>query len=236
MKKKFNLFLKASLALLLLPLLFTGCGEPPLACFSVPSKLVDQNAGVVFDNCSQFQQEGYLWDFGDGATSSVVNPTHRFIAQGEYLVSLTSLGKKEADNDVYTDIIRVGDRVLTTINITNLPTLNKNGDPWDAADGPDVQILFEDATTNTITYSTGIEEDVTLPATIVFTSTGSNIDLLPREWNIIIVDDDAGTLDTMGVASVDLETFEPSDDKTIPLSDASNSNGTATWDILYSLE
>ncbi len=231
MKKKLNLFLRASLVLLLFPLMFTGCGEPPLACFSVSSKLVDQNFPVVFDNCSQFQQEGYLWDFGDGATSQVVNPTHRFISQGEYLVSITSLGKKAADNDVYTDIIRVGDRILTTINIMSLPATDAAGNPWDANDGPDVKVMFQDASTNAIAFSTPIEADVVLPATIVFQETSSNVELLPQEWNIIIADDDAGTIDTMAVFNIDLQLFEPSADQTIGFS----ANG-ASVDVLYTLE
>ncbi len=232
MKRKINLLLKATLALLVLPLMFTGCGEPPLACFSVPSKLVDQNAAVAFDNCSQFQQDGYLWDFGDGATSSVVNPTHKFISQGEFLVSLTSLGKNADNNDVITDIIRVGDRVLNTINITNLPATNPAGGEWDAAgDGPDVKVLFVDGETNTVAYTSSLNADVTLPATLVFQESAANVDLAPQDWDIIIVDDDAGTLDTMATFSIDLATWEPSDNQTIGFSATD-----VAMDILYTLE
>ena len=33
--------------------------------------------------------ESYLWDFGDGTTSTEQNPTHRYQADGEYIVKLT---------------------------------------------------------------------------------------------------------------------------------------------------
>ena len=228
MKKKLNLILKASLTLLLLPLMFSGCGEPPLACFSVQSKLVDLNFPVPFDNCSQFQQEGYLWDFGDGATSSVVNPTHKFITQGEFLVSLTSLGKNTDNDDVFTDIIRVGDRILNTINVTSLPADN-NGTPWDAADDPDVKIMFVDGN-GTVAFTTPIQADVPLPSTIVFQETSGTVELTPEEWTIIVADDDAGTIDTMAVFNVDLATFEPTDAMTVPLADTD-----AAVDILYTI-
>jgi|GEM_PF-2115354 len=230
MKKRLNLFTKAIFALLLFPALFSGCGEDPLACFDVPSKLVDQNFPVPFDNCSQFQQEGYLWDFGDGSTSSTINPTHKFITQGEYLVSLTSLGKKADNNDVITDIIRVGKRILNTINITNLPATKDNGDPWDAADGPDVKVMFEDLTTNTVVYTTSIESDVALPATIVFQEATSNAELMPREWKITVADDDGGSFEVMGEFTIDLNDYEPTDEQTI------NFNDTQTaMSLIYSL-
>ncbi len=230
MKNKVNLFLKASLALLLLPLMFSGCGEPPLACFSVQSKLVDQNFPVPFDNCSQFQQAGYLWDFGNGATSSVVNPTHKFITQGEFLVSLTSLGNKSENDDIFTDIIRVGQRFLNTVNVTSLPADN-NGADWDAdLSGPDVKILFRNEA-NTIVVESDPQNDVTLPATLVFQTTG-NIELTPENWDFIILDvDDNMTADTMAQYTLDLNTWEPGDNMTIGLGD-----GSSALDILYTLQ
>lgn len=230
MKKRLNLLAKAVFALLIFPAFFSGCGEDPLACFDVPSKLVDQNFPVPFDNCSQFQQEGYTWDFGDGSSSSTINPTHKFITQGEYLVSLTSLAKNSENNDVVTDIIRVGSRILNTINITNLPATKDNGDPWDAADGPDIKVMFEDLTTNTIAYTTSIESDVSLPATIVFSEASSNVDLLPREWKITIADDDGATFEIMGEFTIDLNTYEPTDEQTINFNDTESAIS-----LIYSL-
>ena len=44
---------------------------------------------VSFQNTSQ-DAVSYLWDFGDGTTSTVTNPTHTYAAAGSYAVALTA--------------------------------------------------------------------------------------------------------------------------------------------------
>lgn len=41
---------------------------------------------VTFENCSQ--GTSYLWDFGDGTTSTLTNPVHTYYTSGNYLVTL----------------------------------------------------------------------------------------------------------------------------------------------------
>jgi hypothetical protein len=60
----------------------------PLADFSYT---VDGLA-VNFSNTSA-NATSYAWDFGDGATSTLENPTHTYAAPGDYLVSLTAYGE-----------------------------------------------------------------------------------------------------------------------------------------------
>lgn len=43
---------------------------------------------IDFYNVGSSANDGYLWDFGDGITSSIENPLHTFTAQGEYDVIL----------------------------------------------------------------------------------------------------------------------------------------------------
>lgn len=45
---------------------------------------------VIFNPISQGVQQTYFWDFGDGDTSSIINPTHSYLADGTYTVSLTT--------------------------------------------------------------------------------------------------------------------------------------------------
>jgi RHS repeat-associated protein len=47
---------------------------------------------VTFSNASQPANEitSYLWKFGDGVTSTQMNPTHNYAATGEYTVTLTA--------------------------------------------------------------------------------------------------------------------------------------------------
>jgi len=46
---------------------------------------------VTFVNHSQFATD-YLWDFGDGNTSTVENPSHTYVTPGVYIVQLTAAG------------------------------------------------------------------------------------------------------------------------------------------------
>jgi len=45
---------------------------------------------AVFGAVSHGVRQNYFWDFGDGDTSSLSNPTHSYAADGTYLVSLTA--------------------------------------------------------------------------------------------------------------------------------------------------
>ncbi|MFC2018067.1 TRAP transporter substrate-binding protein DctP, partial [Chloroflexota bacterium] len=53
----------------------------------------------------------YEWDFGDGETSTVQNPSHTYAAEGEYDVSLTVTGPDDEDTKTMTGYIEVADIV-----------------------------------------------------------------------------------------------------------------------------
>ena len=71
--------------------------EPkPISCFSFTEPyIIDGLNGVeyltpaVFSNCSE-NSTSYLWDFGDGYISHEPEAEHKYIDQGEYIVSLTA--------------------------------------------------------------------------------------------------------------------------------------------------
>lgn len=68
----------------------------------------DNPASVVFTSTSQNAQT-YLWDFGDGQTSTAQNPTHVYSALGTYTVSLTTgAGVCGQEVSTQTDLIQVG--------------------------------------------------------------------------------------------------------------------------------
>lgn len=63
--------------------------------FTVPTQKFVAPAIVTFTNNSLSASTAYEWDFGDGSLSTEVNPTHRFVNSGNYLVTLkASNGKK----------------------------------------------------------------------------------------------------------------------------------------------
>ena len=73
--------------------LLTACAKP-IAKFT--SDLSDNTAPatVKFTNES-LKAETYLWNFGDGKTSTEANPAHRYSASGNYLVTLEASAKNK---------------------------------------------------------------------------------------------------------------------------------------------
>jgi PKD repeat protein len=82
---------------------------PVVADFSVNvSEFCETPAVVQFANNSQNIQS-YLWDFGDGTTSTDENPSHEYLTLGSYTVTLVgSAGVCGTETRVYPDMILVG--------------------------------------------------------------------------------------------------------------------------------
>jgi PKD repeat protein len=70
-------------------MLFTSCKKDPVptAIFSTSIDGMD----VTFINSST-DANAYAWDFGDGGSSSEMNPMHAYAENGDYSVSLTASG------------------------------------------------------------------------------------------------------------------------------------------------
>lgn len=216
-------------ALLVLPLLYSGCAEPPQACFQVENTLVDLNFPVLFSNCSLFQQKGYSWDFGDGTTSTATSPVHRFTEQGEYLVALTSLGNNSVNDDSYSEIIKVAQRRFTQIIVSGIPADN-NGQAWDAGSNPDVKVAFTNQATTTLEYTTAIQTNFDTSSDLNISGAGANFELKPATYLIEILDDDAGTSEVMASFTVNLADFQPQESQTVPLTDGV-ANATVSYEL-----
>ncbi|MFT7589385.1 MAG: gliding motility-associated-like protein [Limisphaerales bacterium] len=63
--------------------------EDPIAFFDDEPYAAIINTPVSFTNLSQFSSI-YLWDFGDGTTSSLINPSHSFSGENTFTVCLTA--------------------------------------------------------------------------------------------------------------------------------------------------
>jgi PKD repeat protein len=72
--------------------------QAPVAGFSAPSP-VTVNTPVQFTNSSQGQIDTYIWDFGDGNTSTDANPTHTFATTGQFTVALTVTNAAGTDTE-----------------------------------------------------------------------------------------------------------------------------------------
>ena len=80
------------IALLTTPIVGCVGNQSPIASFSyTPAAPTTDDAVIFSDNSSDTDGSimTWAWDFGDGNTSSVQNPTHSFAAAGTYVVTLT---------------------------------------------------------------------------------------------------------------------------------------------------
>jgi PKD repeat protein len=66
--------------------------SPPIANFQASLTTGQAPVTVVFTDISTGDIESWLWDFGDGSTSTAQHPTHTYTAAGAYSVRLTVAG------------------------------------------------------------------------------------------------------------------------------------------------
>lgn len=76
----------------------TEFAEITVPCLDVDKTLKNVNEPFEFSNCSVYA-DSYLWDFGDGNTSSETNPHHQYQSPGIYEVTLQTeiAGKVDAN-------------------------------------------------------------------------------------------------------------------------------------------
>jgi len=161
---------------------YINVGLAPVADFviSVPvyQNIPSRNT-VRFIDKSLNNPTSWVWDFGDGETSTEENPVHIYTADGLYTVSLTAKNFFGEDAKVYAGLIRVGygpkvdfqaDRTLTSVDrfirFTDLSTNDPTSWVWDFGDGT----TGTGQTPDHAYKATGVY-DVTLTASNQFTTT-----------------------------------------------------------------
>ncbi|MHB8108976.1 MAG: golvesin C-terminal-like domain-containing protein [Syntrophorhabdaceae bacterium] len=85
-------------------LIEAGSTNSAKANFAAQSRLVTTRTAVQFTNLSSASAISFLWDFGDGTTSTKENPSHTYSTSGTYTVTLTvnsSSGSDVKVNDSY---------------------------------------------------------------------------------------------------------------------------------------
>lgn len=76
---------------------------PPVASFEVSAASANVGDTLVFTNTSTGTHLEFLWNFGDGVTSTLKDPTHVYAVSGIYTVTLTasnSAGSSEASDEL----------------------------------------------------------------------------------------------------------------------------------------
>jgi len=82
--------------------------EPPAADFTVSNQNPPVNTAVQFTDLSDPGTgtiSSWLWDFGDGGTSAAQNPTHTYVDQGPFTVSLTVTTQHGSDTETKPDYV-----------------------------------------------------------------------------------------------------------------------------------
>ncbi len=80
----------------------------------------EQNLSVKFINTSTGEPTSFLWDFGDGSTSSAENPDHIFPRAGDYVVTLTVSNGPESST--VSKLVTVGQPLELFINFISPST------------------------------------------------------------------------------------------------------------------
>jgi len=96
--------------------------DKPIANFSFK---VTQPMTVILTNES-YGATSYLWDFGDGQTSTDKNPTHRYTKIGIYEIKLTAIRGDQTDNlSLYASIEKPTHIYIKGFRYTQIPYNNK---------------------------------------------------------------------------------------------------------------
>ncbi|NGF76349.1 PKD domain-containing protein [Fluviicola sp. SGL-29] len=116
----------------------------PVAAFSYTA----QTNQLAFENTSQHATD-YLWDFGDGSTSTEQNPTHIYTAVGSYTVTL--IARHCGQTDTFEHVIPVQSlAVPSTDNTTILVYPNPVNDQLHIRSSGTAEVQLLDLTGRTV--------------------------------------------------------------------------------------
>lgn len=90
--------------------------DPPVAEFDMAPDSGEAMLNVTFNNKSTGDIASYYWDFGDGRTSTLVNPSVRYTSPGNYFVKLKASGSGGTDEIV---------KIVTVMHDRTAPTLKE---------------------------------------------------------------------------------------------------------------
>jgi gliding motility-associated-like protein len=116
----------------------------PLAAFTASNSFGCQPVTASFNNASSnLENPTYLWEFGDGTTETVTNPTHVYDIPGHYDVTLTVTNATGCVNTV---------TVFDVVEVYEVPVADFTADPQSATiDNPTINF----------------DEDISIPFSII---------------------------------------------------------------------
>ena len=164
----------------------------PNSSFTIDKTISCTGQDIIFTNTAVDTNQQYLWNFGDGKTSTNTNAIHRYVLDGVYKVSLTVTDSLGCDSTfIYAQSITIANPIAdfqNSPNIGNCPpflvnfTDNSLNGPiswkWDFGDGSTSQ------TRNPVKiYTAPGEFDVRL---IITSSTGCTDTIIKQKTVIVL--------------------------------------------------
>lgn len=113
--------------------------DPPIADFEADQTTINEGESVQFTDLSGNVPTSWSWEFGDGGSSDVQNPSHTYTSEGSYTVTLTVSNSEGEDTETKTDYITVNP-------VTNPPVADFTADQTTITNGESVN--FSDMSTN----------------------------------------------------------------------------------------
>lgn len=187
-----------SFSILAMGILLYGCSKEdlipaaPTVDFSFSGANQTAPAIVSFTGNSD-KATTYFWEFGDGAVSTLMNPSHTYSTGGSYNVKLTVTGASGTNSitKAVTIVKAISKVKITSIAVVAIPS--KNGlFSWDSSsDNPDIYLKISDETGATFPKTATIWNLIptintayvyTPPAALVGTSLDTNI-LKVQVWD-----------------------------------------------------
>ena len=154
----------------------------PTASFNYGGSTVTP-AAITFQNASQ-NATNYLWDFGDGTTSTEENPSKSYNEMGHYNVKLTASNNVTGKSAEMTKeiVITPGKVFLQKVYVDAYPPLNGNGAGWDLSSGPDIFFTMIDASENEVANGSTFN-DVTPSMLPIYWQFDPEAEFLSSSWS-----------------------------------------------------
>jgi len=97
--------------------LFREIPECPIADFVVDNNYAYEDTDIQFTDTTENNPTSWLWNFGDGGTSTLQNPIHSYDDPGSYTVTLTASNSCGSDTEIKIQLIFVQQAYSNTIRL-----------------------------------------------------------------------------------------------------------------------
>lgn len=158
----------------------------PTSAFTVNKDTLNINGTIqfVFTNASS-NANTYFWQFGDGNTSTVQNPSYMYTTAGNYNVHLSAINSACSDTAKYTHLVHAVNSptlqsVLSYQNNDNSIKVGKDGN------GVYVELNFDKSTKATVSVNNVLGQTLISPKQIEGTTDKFYIDINAKEQLLFV--------------------------------------------------